>query len=377
MKMVTRIGNNRLESVKFAYNTSRVSRDVIKTLLQGERKPRVGDLVLAQIVEMGQHNRLDLPEGRSAHLFLGEEIVVCYGNSYVPDQYEAVVPYSLDVCSLVSGGGIAAKMLSYHDDMKMPTTIKPIGLLGDEAGKAINLSQFGLDCMTSNYQQRPFTIAVAETGLNAGNTISAAFLTRGLSRSGLSVGAARVTGTGTGKYIWHMKDAGAKTVLDISDAGLPSTYLASGGDVERVFLNLSSSLSQSGLDVLVLEIAGGIFQKETAALMRCDSFRSRVDAILFAAGDSMGAVAGARWLQEHSLPVVAITGSLTRSPLAVREVRATNELPVLDCEGLTATDWKSLLNRHIVGNNAASDFRISLDRLHAIMAMPQHSSLLC
>ena len=376
MKTVTRIGKDRFTAVKFAYNTSRIDHSRIQTLLQGRLKPRAGDLVLAQIVEMGQHNRLDLPEGRRSHLFLGEEVVVCYGNSYVPDQYEAVVPHSLEVCSLVSTGGIAAKMLSYHDEMKMPTSLKPIGLLGDANGDAINLSQVSLQ-RTNHGRQRPFTIAVAETGMNAGNTISAAYLTRGLSRSGLSVGAARVTGTGTGNYIWHMKDAGAKAVLDITDAGLPSTYLAPAGEVLKVFSTLSSTLGCSGLDVLVLEVAGGIFQKETSELLKSELLKSAVDAFLFAAGDSMGALAGVKWLQDNALPVVAITGSVTRSPLAVRELRAVNELPILDCEGLTSTDWKSLLERHVANESPASSFRISLDRLHAFMAMPQQAPWLC
>ena len=377
MKMVTRIGNDRLDSVKFAYNTSRVERAEIKTLLQGDIKPKAGDLVLAQIVELGQHHRLDLPQGRKAHLFLGEEVVVCYGNSYVPDQYEAVVPHSLEVCSLVSAGGIAAKMLSYHDDMKMPTSIKPIGLLGDGNGDSINLDRFALRDGGRLDYKRPFTIAVAESGLNSANTLSSAYLVRGLSRSGLSVGAARVTGTGTGNYTWHMKDAGATSVLDITDAGVPSTYLASSGDVKQVFSTLCSALYGSGQDVLVLEIAGGIFQKETANLLRSDVVKSSIDAILFAAGDSMGAVAGVKSLQEHSLPVVAITGSLTRSPLAVREVRAASDLPILDWEGLTGTDWKSLLDRHLRDETGTSDFRISLDRLQAIMSMPQQAQWLC
>ena len=96
------------------------------------------------VLELDQHRRMELPSGRKSHLFVGEEIVVCYGNSYVPDEFEAVVPHSLEICSLVSSGGIAAKMLSYHDRMRMPTTLEPIGLLGDSNGRPINLSRFTL-----------------------------------------------------------------------------------------------------------------------------------------------------------------------------------------------------------------------------------------
>ena len=105
--------------------------------------------------------------------------------------------------------------------------------------------------------------------------------------------------------------------------------------------------------------------------------KASVDAVLFAAGDSPGAVAGVKWLEKHALPVVGITGSLTRSPMAVREVRAANELPILDREGLTSTNWKSLLEKKISTEQSDSAYRISLDRLQAIMAMPQQMTPLC
>jgi MinD-like ATPase involved in chromosome partitioning or flagellar assembly len=133
-----------------------------------------------------------------------------------------------------------------------------------------------------------------------------------------------------------MLDAGASIVLDFGDAGMPSTYLASAEEVEDVFVALTRHLYRSGVDVVVLEVADGIFQRETAMLLDSPRFARVVDGIVFAAGDAMGSAAGIQWLQGRGLPVVAASGLLTASPLAIREARAAHGLPVLDLDDLSS-----------------------------------------
>lgn len=53
-----------------------------------------------------------------------------------------------------------------------------------------------------------------------------------------------------------------------------------------------------------------------------------VDGVVFAAGDALGAVAGVAQLQALGLPVLAVSGVLTASPLAVQEVRSVLDVPV-------------------------------------------------
>ncbi|GET40337.1 hypothetical protein [Microseira wollei] len=87
--------------------------------------------MLVRVDEIGQHERLEQGDGRKGIIFPGDELVLCYGNRYAPDQFEAEVPEDLSPCHLAAAGGIAAKVLSQHVDMEMPTAITPIGLLGD------------------------------------------------------------------------------------------------------------------------------------------------------------------------------------------------------------------------------------------------------
>ena len=58
------------------------------------------------------------------------------------------------------------------------------------------------------------------------------------------------------------------------------------------------------------------------------SFTDWIDGIIFAANDALGAQAGIAWLSARQLPVFAITGVLTSSPLARREAEDICGLPV-------------------------------------------------
>ena len=335
------LNSNRIACLKMPYATRRVPRKVLATLLTGVT-PSVGDLVLARVEKLGQHRHLELASGRRARLFAGDEIVLAYGHRYAPDQFEAEVPHDLERCNMVAAGGVAARVLTRHSGMKAATTIQPLGLLGDRTGRKVNVGDFALPAIAVE-PMRAFTIAVVGTSMNAGKTETATQLIRGLTQAGLHVGAAKVTGTGAGGDAWSMSDAGARTVLDFTDAGLPSTYLASTEEVERVMNLLLRTLWKSGPDVVVLEVADGLFQRETAQLLCSEAFARQVDAVVFAAGDAMGSAAGVQWLKSRGLPVVAASGLLTASPLAMREAANATGLPVLDIDALSSASVAGVL----------------------------------
>ncbi|MCX7184031.1 MAG: DUF1611 domain-containing protein [Nitrosospira sp.] len=339
------ITRERLLNAKVAYTSRNINLELANnTLLTGDDiAPSSGDLVLARVEEIGQHSRLELACGRHASLFEGDEIVVCYGNCYAPDQFEAEVPGDLGLCNLVASGGIAARARSCHTDMKTPTSIRPIGLLANSTGKRINLMDAALPKITGS-SSRPYTIAVLGTSMNAGKSTTAAALIRGLVGAGRVVGAAKVTGTGSGRDAWLMTDAGSKLTLDFTHAGFPSTYLAKPSEVDKILETLTAYLTKAGTDVIVIEVADGLFQSETAALLDSSVFSRMVDSVIFAASDSMGATAGVKWLHRKRLPVIAVSGLLTASPLAIVETAKATGLPVLDKKELGSASIVNMLN---------------------------------
>lgn len=330
------ISQQRLLQAKIAYTPRNLKLESVATLLQGDDiVPNAGDMLLATVTKIGHHSGLELAHGRRSALFAGDEIIVCYGDRYAPDQFEAQVPDDLQACDLVASGGIAARMNQRHANVKAPTGIQPIGLLADSQRRRINLRDTALPKLASLFP-RPYTIAVTGTAMNAGKTTTAATLIRGLVNAGYTVGAAKVTGTGSGRDTWLMTDAGSKITLDFTHAGFPSTYRVSPEQVDKILETLVAHLSVAAVDVIVLEVADGLLQCETAALLDSKIFARTADSIIFAAGDAMGAAAGVEQLKRKKLPVVAVSGRLTASPLAVIETENVTGLPVLDKNALSS-----------------------------------------
>ncbi len=319
----------RLGRAAWAFTTRRVPHRTPWELLAHVEAPQAGDLVLARVEVIGHHGLLQLVSGRRKTLFVGDEIVVAYGNRYAPNQFEALVPATLGPCHLVAGGGIAAKAVSWHHRIvNGPTQITPLGLLAEASGTPVNLRAHALRPVRKLPARCPATVAVVGSAMNSGKTQTATYLVKGLTYGGLRVGYAKITGTGAGGDTWLLKDAGADPVLDFTDAGLASTYRVAPAEIEQVLVTLVGHLRRAGVDAVVLELADGVLQAETAALLCSAVFRSLGGGIVFAACDSRGAAAGDSWLRRHGLPIVALSGVLTSAPLLREEAARATGLPI-------------------------------------------------
>lgn len=328
----------------WSFTTRRVDRARSRTMISGDLQPQVGDLVLASVECLGHHGNLQLVDGRRRRLFIGDLVIAAYGNRYACEQFEAEVPQSLAPCHLVAGGGIAARALSWHDRIaKGPTTIQPLGLVADEWGHRLNLSDFALGPVTPATPATPTVFAVLGTAMDAGKTETAAHLLRGLKATGRAAGYIKITGTGAGGDTWLLQDAGADRVLDFTDAGLPSTYRVPVTRIENAMEVLINNMAAEGIDSIVMEIADGVYQQETARLVRSETFERFVDGIVLAARDAMGASAGIQALATQSRPILALSGLLSASPLQRREAKAATGVDSLNREELGSASVASRL----------------------------------
>ncbi len=352
----------RLARAKKAYTTRFVA-DLIERDPTGfelqcgtDLTPRSGDVLLARVVEIGKHTRLEGPGSRRQALFVGDEVLVAYGHRYAPDQFEAVVPHDLGPTELVAAGGVAGQVLSQHASLDDATRLLPLGLLAT-GGRRVNLADLA---PVSTLEPRttpvaPRVVAVLGTSMNSGKSTTLACLVRGLDTAGLAVHAGKVTGTGAGGDPGLFRDAGARRVLDFTDLGHPSTYRLSHDRVRVVFSTLVEELAGSGAgldvpDVVVIEVADGVFQDETARLLADPLFATLVDDVVFAAGDALGAVAGREVLGGNGCRLLGVSGVLTASPLAHREADRALDVPVVDtydlCDPAVA---RALLAGEVVG----------------------------
>lgn len=295
--------------------------------------PAVGDLVLARVVDIGLHKRLEGPASRRKLLFPGQEILLAYGHRYAPDQFLAEVPADLSTCHLIAAGGLAGVVTLQHAAVEDPTVIEPLGLLADAEGR-LTLARYAPHAANAASGTRPvdgpLVVVVLGTSMNSGKSTTLANLINGLTNAGLVVSAGKVTGTGAGGDANMFRDAGATRVLDFTDFGLPSTFGLDPEQVRDLWASLVDTLILDGPDVVVVEIADGLYQRETSRLLTDPQFIDRVDAVVFTAQDALGASAGVSALRAHGLPVVAVSGVLTGSPLAAAEARAALTVDVID-----------------------------------------------
>jgi hypothetical protein len=349
--------SERLRSAKRAYSTRRVATSDLATLLTDTSAvPRAGDLVLARVERIGKHPALELTDSRRSTLFVGDEVLVAYAARYAPDQFEARVPDSLGPCHLAASGGVAAEVVSRRAGTPAPTDIRPLGLVLDSRGQRVNLVRTALPLGTAQ-DSRPLTLASLGTSMNAGKTTSAAHLIHGLKRAGMRVGGAKITGTGSGNDPGLLGDAGADWVLDFTHCGHASTFGLGLEELLDILYTVQTQMHAKAVDVLVLEVADGLLQQETSLLLRSEKFRQRVDGCIFSSGEAMGAIAGAQWLHGQKLPLLALSGAMTRSPLSSAEAAAATGIETLGLDALrdpvTARDILARAARQGVALEAA------------------------
>ncbi|GAB4098115.1 DUF1611 domain-containing protein [Sinomonas halotolerans] len=326
----------RLARAKKAYTTRFAARSIAAApsgyrLLTGPSTvPAPGDIVLARVESIGQLKRLESPDSRRQFLFEGDEVLLAYGHRYAADNVLAEVPGDLGPCHLVAAGGIAGSVTASHGDLAGPTRLVPQGIVADARGR-LTLSRFAprqVDPAAIG-PVAPHVIAVLGTSMNAGKSTSAACLVKGLAASGLRVAAGKATGTGAGGDPWLFADAGASPVLDFTDFGYPSTFRLAAEELGVLAANVVSALAESAPDVIVVEIADGVYQEETRRLLADPVLHSLVDSVIFAAADALGASAGVALLRDAGLPPAAVSGVVTASPLASAEAAGVLDIPVI------------------------------------------------
>lgn len=306
-------------TAKWAFTTRRVNRHEVTGYGGDLYNARAGDLLLVEVASLGQHKKLQLAEGRYSDCYVGDLLVVVCGNRYAPDQFEGFAEIDYDGCDMLAGGGIAGRMQAAHDKMSNPTRLRPLGLLTDKFGKVINIASYAIP--ESSIPSDVTVIGVFGASMNAGKTTAAVCLAHGLSRAGFVVEGVKATGTGAfGDYNAFL-DAGIP-VTDFTDAGMATTYKVPVEQIEQGFDALVGGAAARGAEIVVVEIADGVFQAETAEILETSRIKDRFDTALFAAPDALGAVGGVSIMKENGLVPFAVSGMVTCSPLAVREAEA-------------------------------------------------------
>lgn len=329
------------KTIKRAYICKDVQDFQIATSAPANYKPQDGDVAIFEVVKIGKHKTIQGHTKRNITIIPGDYFLATFGSRYATAQFEGYLPESIggELHILGAGGtvGIIHSMHYNYVDIG-PTTLRCIGLAVDGQGAVINTKQL---CRPNMLPFRGAAAAATKvvlslgSSMDSGKTTSAAYLVHGLKAAGYRVAFIKLTGTVYTKDCDLAFDLGADMTADFSDMGFPSTYLCTLQELLNLYESLLVKVMPCQPDYVVMEIADGIYQRETKMLLQHVPFRDSVEAVLFSAGDSLAAINGLQVLDSWGIHPFAISGLLTASPLLIKEVQEYANIKVLNIDDLS------------------------------------------
>jgi hypothetical protein len=315
--------------------------------------PAAGDVAIFEVLSIGKHAQVQGDQLRNVKIIPGDLMMAAFGTRYATEQFEGYLP--TEICEeyhILGAGGTVGILHSMHAKfMKTgPTTLRLVGYAVDTNGRVINTKKMHQHQMkTYSGYGASLTKVVLSIGssMDSGKTTTAAHLVNGFKNARKNVAFIKLTGTVFTKDKDLAFDMGADMVTDFGDMGYPSTFMCDMQELLNLYETLLDKVTVCNPDYVVIEIADGIFQRETEMLLTNHKFMAGIDAVFFSAGDSLSAVQGIKTLQEMHINPTALSGLFTASPLLVLEVRQRTELPIFTIEHLSESKALPLLNYSI------------------------------
>jgi hypothetical protein len=292
------------------------------------RGPEAGNVLLCEIVNVSLHSRLETRTGERSGLHEGDLVACAVGARYATSMLEGVAEIHGDRADLLSASGVCGSVLERSEKRQPATSLRVIAQAFD-GDRPLNLRSFGLDGPPPRVVREPFWALVLGSAMDTGKTTACTAMIHAFSQAGMRVGAVKLTGTASARDLGAFRDAGAEPALDFLDCGWESTAGCSTLELERIARALAAELRGAALDVAVVEVADGITQPETRALLEDLRRRLNDPTVIFTAGESLAAAAGVERLRRMGYGVRAVSGVVTNSPLSAREVEVEAGLPCI------------------------------------------------
>jgi hypothetical protein len=212
---------------------------------------REGDYVVGEVSGDSPSYILEWPDGRVGELVRGDLVVGALGSrfatlSLVGDWKDIGEDGAMDS---LTPAGVFGRCTSMAAFSYPPTPLVYRGhvKLGGEVTRMAD--------WVSPPRSRRFDLPVIQvigTSMECGKTTAAKAVIRRLAQRGLRVAGIKLTGVGRYRDILGMQDAGASSILDFVDAGLPSTLTDPDSFVEAVDTMLLK-VADEPVDIVVAE----------------------------------------------------------------------------------------------------------------------------
>jgi hypothetical protein len=322
----------------------------------------VGDEIVAQegyvlavriLHDKANYNTVEDVAGRMVSLRAGDVLAGVLGARRALRGYAGEVPRHVavgDIINVLNLGGVLGRCTSENPDIGAPFDAEVLGAvltfpaLGDRVGRPAHIRDHAVP-PADRLESRVPVVYVAGTCMNAGKTVAATELVRGLARGGLRVAAAKLTGVSLMRDALSMQDAGAIAALTFNDVGIATTHP---GVTVATAKGIFNRLAAAKPDVIVAELGDGILGEYGVQDILGDQELAAAGAAWVMAAPDPVACWGALQLMrnEFNLPVTAITGPATDNDVGRSYIRASLGVPAhnarRDAEGLLESVRASL-----------------------------------
>jgi len=281
------------------------------------------------------YNLVEDLTGRMIRLREGDVLAGTLGHRSALRGYAGVVPDSLapgDTIQVLNMGGVLGRCTAGNPDFGPPFDAEVLGAVlafpktGDRVGRPAHIRDNAVAQATQLECDAP-VVYVAGTCMDAGKTMAAAEIVRGLSRSGLRVAGVKLTGVALRRDALAMLDAGAIAALTFNDAGIVSTSPDEAVPTANGLLNELEHTDHP--DVIVAELGDGILgEYGVAQLLEDTALMSLSAALVCCAPDQVGAWGAVRVLDERfGLRPTVLSGPCTDNDVGCRFIREQLHLP--------------------------------------------------
>ncbi len=337
--------------IKITYICKDVNNINLRENIPHDYVPVAGDVGIFEVIKIGKHKTIQAHTKRNSTVIPGDFIMAAFGTRYATAQFEGYLPVSAneELHILGAGGTVGVIKSMHHNYLEIgPTTLHCVALACDDDGNIINTKSIHKNTMVSFRGAAACATKVIlslGSSMDSGKTTSAAYLVHGLKAAGNNVAFIKLTGTVYTKDCDLVLDLGADITADFSDFGFPSTYMCSEQELLDLYESLLIKVMSCNPDYVVMEIADGLYERETKMLLQNCDFKNTIEAVLFSAADSLSAINGIEVLERWGIRPFAISGLLTASPLLMKEVKENTDIKVLTIDTLAS---KFVLNNTLL-----------------------------
>lgn len=342
--------------IKKTFICSNINNYQVSELLTQTHLPRVGDVAIFEVISIGKHTTMQGDSLRNEKIMAGDKIMATFGHRYATAQFEGYVPNRIQQeFHILGAGGVVGEVKSCHDKFRDggPTKLRILNYVTNDLGEIINTKELyekQLKWFSGKFNRKTKVILSIGSSMDSGKTTTAAYMVRSLKEQGKKVAFIKLTGTAYTKDKDLAYDLGAVDSVDFSALGFPSTYMCSEQELLNLYQTLVESVCQSNPDFIVMEIADGIFQRETKMLLQNNAFIQTISEVVFSANDSLSAVCGIQTLRSWGIDPFALSGMFTTSPLLIEEVAELVDVPVYTLKGWEKEGARNLIVKTFMGS---------------------------